>query len=279
MQLSPSVSLESSPSLVDCLEVNNAFAFAKISLFGGHIISFCPKSDQRERLWLSDKTRLDGSKAIRGGVPICWPWFGHHVDSQFPAHGYVREQLWHVTRCEDTGAGTEITLAPETCVGDGFDGLAALRLKIIVGQQLKIELITENIGNSSFSYNAALHSYFSVDDIQRTRLSGLSGKYIDKVAQRTIATTPETYIFSTETDRIHLVAAPQVTIEVPAYSIPIYSEGHDSVVVWNPWIEKSAGMSDMTKQGYLNLLCVETAITQDKILAAGEVHRLVQTIG
>ncbi|WP_438862544.1 D-hexose-6-phosphate mutarotase [Neptunicella sp.] len=278
MQLSPSVTLESHPSVIDCLEINNAFAFAKISLFGGHVLSFCPKHDQRERLWISDKSKLDGSKAIRGGVPVCWPWFGPHNDTQYPAHGYVREQQWHVTHCQDTVKGTEIILAPETCVGAGFDGLAAVCLKVTIGKQLHIELITENIGNSPFTFNAALHSYFKIEDIEQVRLNGVSGQYIDKLAQGNVLQTPSPYTFSAETDRIHLNPLNNCQIQSTSYSTNIQSDGHDSLVVWNPWIDKSAGMSDMTHDGYQTMLCVESAITQGRVLAVNEKHCLAQTI-
>ena len=166
MLLSDSTSITTHQS-IQVLEVDNDHARASISLFGGHIISFIPKYDQRQRLWLSEQAIFDAHHSIRGGVPVCWPWFGDHQatrvdqsDKRFPAHGYVRKQQWLIVDCQDTPKGTEIILQPNSSQGDGFEGHAQLTLIIKVGLRLSMQLVTKNLGEKPFSFTCALHSYF-----------------------------------------------------------------------------------------------------------------------
>lgn len=266
---------------LDVISVNNDQATAQIALFGAHIVSFVPKQDARERLWLSSDAILDGSKAIRGGVPICWPWFSDShgkPDLSLPSHGYVRDQTWQLSECVDTDDGTELTLVPGTTKGRGFDGDAQLSIKIKVGAQLHIWLTTENLGSTPFSITCALHTYFNVTDINHTKLRGLSGSYKDKTLNWQQFTTPEPYTFHQETDRIHLCRANKVSIEDRQQGTLIESAGHDSLVVWNPWSTLSQSMQDMQDDGYRYMLCVETAVTDNKEIAPGQAHTLTQII-
>ncbi len=284
MLLSNSTSISSKQN-IQVLEVDNDHARASISLFGGHIISFTPKYDQRQRLWLSEQAIFDAHHAIRGGVPLCWPWFGDHQatrvdpsDKRFPAHGYVRKQPWLMVNCHDTPKGTEITLQPRSSEGEGFDGHAQLSLIIRVGVRLSMQLVTENLGEQGFSFTCALHSYFAVEDIHNCQLNGLSGDYKDKTRDWQILPTPSPYTFSEETDRVHLSTPKQVTIVEDNSRIDISSNGHDSMVIWNPWAQNSAAMGDMPDKGFKQMLCVETAITQGRTVQSGETHTLEQII-
>jgi glucose-6-phosphate 1-epimerase len=262
------------------LRIENAFASAEVSLFGGHVLSFKPKHDDRERLWVSQNALFNGKKAIRGGIPICWPWFGDHGgDTDVAAHGYVRTQTWGILNAEDTDTGTTITLKPQTSAGKGFDGDAELTLVLQVGQQLNIQLCTTNLGDTFFTYNCALHSYFAISDIKQCELLGLSGQYSDKTHGNQMFATPQPYGFTEETDRVHLQQPRNLSIIDEQIKTDILSSGHDSIVVWNPWQDKSNSMGDMADDSYLTMLCVETAITQGQSVAPGETHILEQTIG
>jgi glucose-6-phosphate 1-epimerase len=270
---------------IDILVINNSFANAQVSLLGAHVLSYKPASDHRDRLWLSEAADLDGQHAIRGGVPICWPWFSNlnsnshgQGDADLPAHGYVRKQIWQVTQCSDTDTGTQITLEPGTAEGKGFDGHAKLQMKLFVGETLCMQLITTNIGAKSFSYTAALHSYLAIGDIDQVRLLGLSGNYLDKTRQGGSYPSPEPYVIEQETDRIHLCTVKKVDINHALGSTAVTSDGHDCWVVWNPWQDNSISMADMTDTGFKHMLCVETAITQGQTLAPGEQHILQQVI-
>lgn len=278
MLLSSSTSI-TTRSQVQVVQINNSFASAEISLFGGHLLSFKPKHDARERLWLSENALFDGKKAIRGGVPICWPWFGGHASREdLAAHGYVRTQTWEVIDSEDLTTGTKLVLQPLTSIGEGFDANAQLKLVITVGKQLSIQLHTTNLGSNTFTYNCALHSYFAIDDINRCELAGLSGQYSDKTKQHQIFTTPTPYTFTAETDRVHLEQPHKLNIVDTDIHTDIASGGHDSIVVWNPWQDKSASMDDMANDSFKTMLCVETAITQGQEVKPGEIHILEQII-
>ncbi|MEP1447201.1 MAG: D-hexose-6-phosphate mutarotase [Paraglaciecola sp.] len=261
------------------LQIDNSFANAEISLFGGHILSFIPKHDNRERLWVSEKAIFDGQKPIRGGIPVCWPWFGPHAtNTNLAAHGYVRTQTWKIIETKETDSGTHITLAPNSSNDDGLSGTTQLTLSIIVGRQLKIQLSTTNIGAESLTYNCALHSYFAISDIHQCELRGLSGQYSDKTRDFQICDTPHHYKFNEETDRVHLQQPKQLSIIDEQTTTNILSSGHDSIVVWNPWKQKSISMIDMADNSYLTMLCVETAVTQNQEVKVGETHTLEQVI-
>ena len=266
---------------LELLVIDNSFASASVSLFGGHILSYKPKSDNRERLWLSPLAFKNAVKPIRGGIPVCWPWFGQlhgKQDESLPAHGYVRNQAWSIKDSRETEDGTLVVLSPLTTQGDGFDGKANLTLSIHLGKKLAVTLTTENNHDKPFTFSAALHSYFKVEDIDKVRLSGIDGQYRDKVRNMQTFTTPHPYRIEEETDRVHLCTTEQVLISEGMNQTLVDSQGHDSLVVWNPWQELSENMADMTNDGYRQMICVETAVTQGVTLQPGEKHDLIQTI-
>lgn len=276
LDLPASISKGRLSDLVETLEIDNAHATVSISLWGAQVLSFKPKHDGRERLFKSNKIVLDGSKSLRAGVPVCWPWFAQREGYQ--KHGYVRIRNWQVLSATESDDHTEIVLAPLDMVGKGFEGTAELSLTVRVGRSLSITLTTTNTGNEAFEFNTALHTYFLVDDINKVELKGLSGTYSDKTQNWAMLETPEPYRFTEETDRIHLNPVKDVTIVESAGEIVVESAGHDSVVVWNPWAENAASMRDMGPEAYLRMLCVETAVTQGKTIQPDESHSLTQII-
>ena len=277
ISLPTSVTVVKKSELINTLQIDNQHAQATVSLWGGHILSFIPKHDARERLFISEKALFDGSKSIRGGVPVCWPWFGSRQDG-YQAHGYVRMQDWQLLSATDESEYTELVLVPTTTQGDGFVGSAALTLTIQIGEQMRITLSTKNTGDTAFEYNAALHTYFSIDDINQVELKGLSGIYSDKPLNWAKFETPTPYVFTGETDRVHLNPVQSVSIVQPDSSTDIDSFGHDSLVVWNPWSEIATNMIDMDDEGYQKMLCVETAVTQGMTVEPTQEHSFTQVI-
>ena len=264
---------------IEMLIIDNEHAHATISLFGAHILSFTPKHDKVQRLWLSKNALLDGKHPIRGGIPICWPWFGAHAtNAELSSHGYVRNQNWHIVDCQDSEQCTKISLRPSITTGLGFDGQAQLTMIITVGAELRIQLVTENTGDSAFNYTGALHTYFHVDDINDCELTGLTGEYLDKLQDFKRFDTPTPYRFNQETDRVHLATPKELAITSGNHLTHIESAGHDSIVVWNPWSEKSVSMQDMEDDGFQKMLCVETAVTQGQQVLPGQSHTLEQVI-
>lgn len=279
MFLSTLLERQLSPQLT-CLEIENAHATARISLLGGQLLSFMPKHDGRERLFISGKAVMDGSKPVRGGVPVCWPWFGaHKANPAYPAHGFVRTRVWNFVRHEDHADYTCVVLEAPDTTHPGFDGSASVTLEVLIGRELTLKLHTRNTGTTSCRLTMALHTYFNVHDVRDCTLEGLYGTYSDKTRDWALLPTPQPYRFTEETDRIHLLAAPELRIIEPACATTVRSTGHDSIVVWNPWSSGVVNFADMGSDGWQKMLCVETAVTQGLELAPGQGHTLAQAIG
>jgi len=277
IELPMSVTTGRLSDLVETLDIDNAHATVSISIWGGQVLSFKPKHDDRERLFRSKNIVLDGSKSLRAGVPVCWPWFAQYKDYQ--KHGLVRMRNWQVLSASENTDYTEVVLAPLDATGRGFEGKAELTLTVRVGRRLSITLTTLNTGEEAFEFNTALHTYFAVEDVKAVELKGLSGVYSDKTQDWAMFETPSPYRFTEETDRIHLNPVNSVSIVEPTTETHVESAGHDSVVVWNPWSENSAQLQDMGPDAYLKMLCVETAVTQGKTLQPKASHSLTQVIG
>ncbi|NMH58618.1 D-hexose-6-phosphate mutarotase [Alteromonas ponticola] len=280
MSIAPSITINET-SGITFLNIDNAVATAQISLYGGHILSFIPKSDNVERLWLSPHAYMNGEKPIRGGIPVCWPWFSDdhgREKGELPAHGFLRSQVWQLKSSEDTDRGTVIVLTPAFTRADGFEYDCQVTLEIVVGSALTVNLTTTNTGIVPFIYNTALHTYFEIPDINHVELKGLKGSYKDKTENFAVKQTPEPYRLNQETDRIHSDAAEQLMLfNRNEKHTQINSAGHDSIVVWNPW-QSAASISDMDAFGFKQMICVETAVTSGRKVEPGEAHTLTQII-
>lgn len=276
----PSISISESNGL-SFLNVNNEFASAKISLFGGHVLSFVPALDGKDRLWVSPHAYLNGERPIRGGIPICWPWFANDHGKEageLPSHGFLRTQVWQLAESSEDESGTTLALTPSFTRAEGFEHDCNVVLRIHVGASLRVAIETENTGVAPFSFNTALHTYFHVNHIKDTELVGITGEYKDKLDDWAVKPTPEPYTIDAETDRIHLSAVKQATISVDSTEFTdVISEGNDSLVVWNP-LQGAASISDMDPFGYKHMLCVESSVTKGLKLEPGEKFELAQII-
>jgi len=263
-------------------EITNDHAVATIALSGGHLMTFRPR-DQEQVLWLSKLASLEATKPIRGGIPICWPWFGpHYTDSHKPAHGFARQGLWKVIETTRLGNGnTQISLellnTPTTQSLWSYP--TRLQLRIIVGIDLQVELITHNLSKESFMLGEAFHTYFNISDITKITIYGLKGcEYIDKVEGAKRKKQEGAVKIRSETDRIYLNTTTECIIEDPGLKrrIRIAKEGSQATVVWNPWEEKAAKLEDCGYQGFLTMVCVETANAAENVVAVqpGEAHTL-----
>ena len=190
----------------------------------------------------------------------------------------MRTRVWHLTYEECTEDKVELHLQPSSTQGPGFNAAASLTLKIVLSDSLELSLVTHNVGHDAFQFDTAFHTYFYDEAIRQVTLEGLTGDYLDKTMQWAKAETPSPYCVVGEVDRIHLTPAPSVEINIASKRrTTVMSRGHDSIVVWNPWLG-AASISDMDAFGFKHMICVETAVTQHKILAPGESHLLVQQI-
>jgi len=268
---------------IPVVEVKNEFSSALISLQGAHVLSWKPVGED-DVIWLSSDAKFAIGKSVRGGIPICWPWFGAHASNNaFPAHGYARTVTWHVKNTEALASGeTQITFQLDTQQLDHsllemWPQATVAEYTLTIGKTLTMELTTWNNSETAMTIGQALHTYFNINDVRETRITGLEGKpYLDKTDgfKRKMQTGP--VIISDEVDRVYLDTADDVVIDDSQRKIIITKEGSHSTVVWNPWKTVADKMGDLGEDGYLKMVCVESAnAAEDTVsIAAGEHYSL-----
>jgi D-hexose-6-phosphate mutarotase len=276
------LAFEELPGGFQIARVDTDLGSATIALQGAHVLTYQPKS-HAPLIWLSKFAKFAPGKSVRGGVPICWPWFGPHVsNAQFPGHGFARTVPWRLVDAQALPDGRfrlEFELIQNDATRAQWPHASTVRNILTVGQELEVELATTNTGVASFQLSQALHTYFTVGDIRRVSIDGLGGSdFIDKVDGSSRKRQAGPVTFSGETDRIYLDTSGHCVIRDPelARSILVTSTGSRSTVVWNPWIEKADKMGDFGTDGYLGMLCVETANAAEDVivLKPGETHRM-----
>ena len=269
------------PSGMPLIEILTDRAQAKLALYGGQVLSFKPASAEHDLFYLSKNAVYQQGKAIRGGVPVCWPWFGDDPGALGrQAHGFARNLFWDVLDSQIHDDNVEITLGLESTATSKqwWPSEFRLRKKIHIGDSLNISLTTENKGEIPFSISKALHSYFRVGSIQQTHVSGLDGvDYLDKTLGFAKQKQKGDITANRETDRVYLDAPRNVSIidRVLRRRIDIEHDGADNFVVWNPW-DKAAAFDDMSAHDYEQFICVETAnaIANSVIIAPGASHHM-----
>lgn len=259
------------------IEVKNSAGIATIALQGAQLLSWAP-AGEKPVIWLSKNAKYVQGKSVRGGIPICWPWFGPHPEeSSYPAHGFARNIVWEVAGTKSLMNATQVAL--RLVPNEAFWPYPSeLECRVKVGKTLEMELITRNTGLEPFTLGCALHTYFEVGDVRKIEILGLEeAAYIDKVnGGKNRQSGPVTV--NSEVDRIYLDTASDCLIRDPIYNrvIRVEKQGGRSTVVWNPWLEKAIKMGDLGDDGYLNMLCVESCNAADDVVIVppGKSHRL-----
>ncbi len=293
----PSVSVENLnhrfalPDNLTFRELDNGFIFADIEnnsasatvfIHGAHITSYVPKGEE-PIIFLSSQSLFEPGKAIRGGIPISWPWFADHpTDKTKPAHGFARTSQWEVRGARHLSADeTQITLGlvdnKET--RNLWDYSFDLEIAISVGKELNAELTMTNTDNEEYEITSAFHTYYHVSDVNNVRIHGLDNtSYIDKVDQFSKKIQDGPVIIAGETDRIYLDTKKDCVIDDANLNrkIQIRKTGSNSTVVWNPWRSKAREMKDLGNEDYTKFVCVEAtnAGTDIRTLAPGGKHLL-----
>ena len=180
---------------------------ATVSVYGGHVLSYAP-ADQASVLWVSNLARYENGKAIRGGIPIIWPWFGpHKLDAEKPSHGFARNQSWevHSARLIDNEIPQLRLMLQDNALSHSIWPHAfRIELVITVSDALHVDLVIINIGDGPFNFSGALHTYLNVSDINNVSIYGLEGSsYIDQLAQMEIKVQQKPVSFKEETDNIY----------------------------------------------------------------------------
>lgn len=264
-------------------EINTPLACATVALQGAHVMQWQPCSQQQPVIWMSSQARLKQGKSLRGGIPICWPWFGAHGEqARFSAHGYARTAPWQVVSSELNSLGELnliLRLQSEAEHLSLWPHASRLELSITIAETLSLSLSTTNLTDHAVVVGAALHTYFQVSDIENVSLSGLEGvDYYDKVVDSPLLTQQGALTFNAETDQVYINSAQRCVIHDPQYqrNIIINKQGSDATVVWNPWIAKAERLGDLGEDGWKQMLCVESAnaLENTVTIAAGQTHCL-----
>jgi len=246
-------------------EVRTGRSVAQVYDYGAHVWSWSLDGDTV--LWTSAKSTFEPGKPLRGGVPICWPWFGPGRSGDLtPAHGFARISEWTLAG-RIVHANAEVltySLGPDAAPGalPGQDW--RVTYEVSVGDVLELALTVENLGATLFSYEVALHTYLTVGDVRRVTIAGLEGaSYLDKVTGRQEVQAGDVTIVA-ETDRVYdRCSEVVVTDPVLGRRLRIATVGAANTVVWNPWIAKSAVMPDFGDDEWPGMLCVEAGNVLD----------------
>lgn len=255
-------------------------ASAVITLYGAQVVSWV-SADGRERLYLSERSRFGEGRAIRGGIPVVFPQFADR--GPLPRHGFARTAEWTLLSARhDKGyACATFRLADSEKTRAIWPHAFVAELTVMIeGNRLDVEFEVENTGAEAFAFTAALHSYFSVAKANMCQMQGLDDVcYLDMADGGALKREDgEALILDREVDRVYLDVSKPLLLWEPARHLAIEAEGFPDVVVWNPWIEKSAALDDMPPAGYRQMLCVEAAaIGRPVELAAGELWSGRQT--
>ena len=237
-------------------------AQATVYPYGAHVTSWRPPGGE-ERLFLSERAAFRMGKAIRGGVPVCFPQFAG--EGPLLKHGFARISRWDLVRTKQAGATAQAVLQLEDSEASRALWPHAFRATLTVtvgGPRLRLDFRVENTGATAFTFTGALHTYLRVHDISQTVVEHLGGRHYRDTATGVAdneQVDPEVR-FTGEVDRIYRDAAAQVVVREPERRTTVLARGFPDVVLWNPGPEKCAEMGDMEPTGYRHMVCVEAAV-------------------
>lgn len=259
---------------------------------GAQILHY-QQGSQPPVIWRSELASYQPGQSVRGGVPVCWPWFGdlarnplplqamHDNPGGAPAHGGVRGLDWQLLGIEQQGEAVTLQFLYDSRQQPlpHWPHAAELRLDIRLDQRLNLHLSSRNLGSQPLHLSQALHSYFAVSDIRQARVLGLDGcRYIETLDDWQECRQQGPLQFSGETDRIYLDVPTRLALVDNGWNrrILLQAEGSRSAVLWNPWIEKAQRLSQFASDAWQRMLCIETANVWDDCieLAPGASHEL-----
>ncbi|KAI1809575.1 galactose mutarotase-like protein [Poronia punctata] len=274
----------------------------EVLLYGATVISWKDRAGN-EKLWVSDVAKFDGSKPVRGGVPLVFPVFGtapgHEATSKLPSHGFARNSKWEFlgksssesssTGASDASVKLDFGLSSAT-LDDKFKAswpytFSAIYSVTLTPEGLSTGIFITNDGSQPFECQFLLHTYLRINDINRIQVTGLEGSdFVDKVDGAKAKSQSGAITITGETDRVYTPStspsSPIVVKEGGSTVFNIVRDNLKDVVVWNPWIEKANGLGDFEpKEGFKNMICIEAgAVREFTNLDPGDVFNGAQTM-
>jgi glucose-6-phosphate 1-epimerase len=279
------------------IDIRNDHVHACVGLQGAQVLKWQPQHAREPVLWLSNNARYGRGKSVRGGIPVCWPWFGPHAnDKTLPAHGFARNLPWLMRDAQVRSDGsTALVLQLANAPVAGADGKSiaiermwphafALELHVVVGTSLQLALHTRNSSPSDVWIGEALHTYFHVGEVSQALVRGLENReFADRVGGESRRKQAGPVRCEGEVDRVYFDDGPECIIDDPvlARRIRIRKSGSAATVVWSPGSEKARRLGDLGlagdgREGWREMLCVETANALEACVRvpAGAEHRM-----
>ena len=256
-------------------------AVGEMYLHGAHVTSWKPVGGE-EVLFLSSQSGWEPGHAIRGGVPVCFPWFGGKADDPTaPAHGFVRTRAWQLESIAQVGGAVTVSMFTESDEGTKRWWPAEFRLvhRATFGSELSLELVVTNTGGTSLRFEEALHAYHRVGNIEKTRVRGLDTvHYFDKTDSNRKKMQHGEIVIVSETDRVYLDTRDPIELEdlVLRRRTRVTKENSRTTVVWNPWVQKAHSLSDFADDEWMQMICIESSNVSDFAvdLAPGQQHKM-----
>jgi glucose-6-phosphate 1-epimerase len=261
--------------------ITSPVAAGEIYLHGAHVTSWKP-AGRDEVFFVSSQSRWEEGRAIRGGVPICFPWFGAQADDpKAPAHGFVRTKAWQLESITRAGNAVTVSMFTESNEDTKRWWRAEFRLvyRATFGSELTLELEVSNTGGTSLRFEEALHAYYRVGDIKKARVRGLDTvHYLDKTDSNREKTQDGQITIVSETDRVYLNTSDAIELDDPILGrrTRVTKENSRTTVVWNPWVEKARALSDLADNEWMQMICIETSNVSDCSvdLEPGQQHKM-----
>jgi glucose-6-phosphate 1-epimerase len=281
LNLPAGVTLDEGRGGLPRLSVATELCAAELYLHGAHLCGWQPRSQPHPVLWMSQASRFEAGAPIRGGVPICFPWFGPKAgDAGAPVHGVVRIRPWTLESVE-VAADSTVVVALSLVSDAGTRAVGApdfdVRFEVRLGETLAMALTVVNPSQAPLIFEEALHSYFAVSDVRHVGVEGLAGAtFIDKTDAMARKTQHDAVIaIGAETDRLYLNTPATITLTDPGFGrrIIVSKKGSLASVVWNPWIAKSRAMPDFGDDEWPGMICLETANAADHAVTLPPVGR------
>ena len=236
------------------IHLSNKTAECKISLWGGNLLSYRPKSEKHDIFWLGDLNKFDNNQAIRGGIPVCWPRFAEEdLNNHLPRHGFARLSTWTLQKVnvDETKIEAELSLIPE----EKYNLNLSAKLFLKITDKLEYTLETINHGAEEFSFSEALHAYFNISSIKDIEIQGLTGHRYKNSLDGKFYTLENNLHINGEFDSIFLEQTQPVKIIDKGFEreITIEKQGSSTTVVWNP----AKDLAEMSQDQYKTFVCVE----------------------
>lgn len=267
------------------VQITSPHGEGEMYLHGAHVTSWKPAGAD-EVLFLSSKSRWEDGQAIRGGIPICFPWFRAKVsDPQAPAHGFVRTKPWQIESIveNDSGIAVGMFTGSDESTQRWWPGEFRLVHRVTFGSELRLELVCTNTGTTPLRFEEALHTYNRVADVQNVRLKGLdAARFLDNTDSNREKTQRGDVAIVSQTDNAYLNTQNAVDLLDPDMRRRIRLEKTNSstTVGWNPWREAAGKMKDLGEGEWSQFFCVEASNIMDAAvnLAPGQEHRMTAVL-